>query len=195
MRRIVVVSIFLLMLSNVNGLRTGVGSIGDNGCTCHGGADSSTTVSITGLPSNYTSSSEYNLSLMIDSSIEKNEVQGGFRILISHGEIIGDGWQIIDEGYTHTEDINDRRNWTAKWIAPNLDDELVTVVVYGNAVNGGGSPAGDAWNSASYAVPGMNYSGEVIAPDVDASVSAAQIGVGILGLLLLFGVAVIAIRD
>ena len=195
MRRIVVVSIFLLMLSTVNGLPTGVGSIGDNGCTCHGGADSSTTVSITGLPSNYTSSSEYNLSLMIDSSIEKNEVQGGFRILISHGEIIGDGWQIIDEGYTHTEDINDRRNWTAKWIAPNLDDELVTVVVYGNAVNGGGSPAGDAWNSASYAVPGMNYSGEVIAPDVDASVSAAQIGVGILGLLLLLGVAVIAIRD
>ena len=195
MRRIVVVSIFLLMLSNVNGLPTGVGSIGDNGCTCHGGADSSTTVSITGLPSNYTSSSEYNLSLMIDSSIEKHEVQGGYRILISHGEIIGDGWQIIDEGYTHTEDINDRRNWTAKWIAPNLDDELVTVVVYGNAVNGGGSPAGDAWNSASYAVPGMNYSGEVIAPDVDASVSAAQIGVGILGLLLLLGVAVIAIRD
>ena len=193
MRRIVVVSIFLLMLSNVNGLPTGVGSIGDNGCTCHGGADSSTTVSITGLPSNYTSSSEYNLSLMIDSSIEKNEVQGGFRILISQGEIIGDGWQIIDDGYTHTEDINDRRNWTAKWIAPNLDDELVTVVVYGNAVNGGGSPAGDAWNSASYAVPGMNYSGEVIAPDVDASVSAAQIGVGILGLLLLLGVAVIAI--
>ena len=132
---------------------------------------------------------------MIDSSIEKNEVQGGFRILISHGEIIGDGWQIIDEGYTHTEDINDRRNWTAKWIAPNLDDELVTVVVYGNAVNGGGSPAGDAWNSASYAVPGMNYSGEVIAPDVDASVSAAQIGVGIVGLLLLLGVALIAIRD
>ena len=195
MRRIVVVSIFLLMLSNVNGLPTGVGSIGDNGCTCHGSADSSTTVSITGLPSNYTSSSEYNLSLMIDSSIEKNEVQGGFRILISHGEIIGEGWQIIDEGYTHTEDINDRRNWTAKWIAPNLDDELVTVVVYGNAVNGGGSPAGDAWNSASYAVPGMNYSGEGIAPEVDASVSAAQIGVGILGLLLLLGVAVIAIRD
>ena len=195
MRRIVVVCIFLLMLSNVNGLPTGVGSIGDNGCTCHGGADSSTTVSITGLPSNYTSSSEYNLSLMIDPSIEKNEVQGGFRILISHGEIIGDGWQIIDEGYTHTEDINDRRNWTAKWIAPNLDDELVTVVVYGNAVNGGGSPAGDAWNSASYAVPGMNYSGEVIAPDVDASVSAAQFGVGILGRLLLLGVAVIAIRD
>ena len=72
---------------------------------------------------------------------------------------------------------------------------MVTVVVYGNAVNGGGSPAGDAWNSASYAVPGMNYSGEIIAPDVDASVSAAQIGVGILGLLLLLGVVVIAIRD
>ena len=62
-------------------------------------------------------------------------------------------------------------------------------------MNGGGSPAGDAWNSASYAVPGMNYTGEVIAPDVDGSVSGAQIAVGILGLMLLLGVTVIAIRD
>ena len=46
-----------------------------------------------------------------------------------------------------------------------------------------------------YAVPGMNYTGEVIAPDVDGSVSGAQIAVGILGLMLLLCVTVIALRD
>ena len=150
--RQVLALLFILVLAGQSyAFPTGADDRGDNGCLCHGGSDESTTVTLSGLPEMYNASQEYNVTLTIDSPVEMNEVQGGFRILVSHGELVGEGWQIIDNGYTHSSDINDRRVWDAVWIAPEESDKLATFVIHGNAVNGNDEASGDEWNSQSIA--------------------------------------------
>ena len=139
---------------------------------------------------------EYNLTLTIESPVELNDVQGGFRVIISQGELIGEGWQVIDEGYTHTAEINDRRQWEVVWVAPEVDDELATFVVHGNAVNGNGNANGDEWNSMSVAIPGANYTGEVTAPDITGKeLTGIQLAVGAIGIIALISLAFYAIKD
>lgn len=195
MRRVLSLMLILVIVGQSNALPTGIDSRGDDGCLCHGGDDDSTTVTLSGLPEVYNSSIQYNITLTIDSPVETNDVQGGFRILISYGEIVGDGWQHLDNGYTHSEEINDRREWNAVWIPPQSDDELATFVIHANAVNGDGWATNDKWNSQSIAVPGPNYTGEVNTPDISNSLSNAQMAVGSIAILLLVGLTVIAIRD
>ncbi|MAX46122.1 MAG: hypothetical protein CMB24_04910 [Euryarchaeota archaeon] len=196
MKRVIALAILLSLIGNSQALPEGIGDRADDGCLCHGGSDDSTTVSVDGLPEVYNSSMEYNLTLTIESPVELNEVQGGFRILISQGELIGEGWQIIDEGYTHTTEINDRRQWDAVWVAPEADDELATFVIHGNAVNGNGAVSDDEWNSITIAIPGPNYTGEVVTPELSTrEISDIQITVGIIGIIALFALAFYAIKD
>ena len=149
-----------------------------------------------GLPEMYNSSQQYNITLSIESQVEMNEVQGGFRILISEGEIIADGWQFLDGGYTHTEEINDRRVWNAVWIAPAENDSLATFVIHGNAVNGDNSPlGGDEWNSQSIAVPGPNYTGEVEAPELSSAPNNFKLAIGGIAVALVLGLAILAVKD
>tara|TARA_B100000767_G_scaffold275160_1_gene310762 strand:- start:2656 stop:3288 length:633 start_codon:yes stop_codon:yes gene_type:complete len=196
-RRVLPLLIFLALLGHSQALPTGVNDKGNDGCLCHGGSDESTIVTLSGLPEVYNSSQGYNVTLTIESPVEKNEVQGGFRILISQGELVGEGWQIIDNGYTHTSEINDRRVWDAVWIAPEETDKLATFVIHGNAVNGDNSALGngDEWNSQSIAIPGPDYTGEVIEPEISNSVSNAQLGVGILAITAVIGLTIFAIKD
>jgi len=196
MKRVIALAILLSLIGNSQALPEGIGDRADDGCLCHGGSDDSTTVSIDGLPEVYNSSVEYNLTLTIESPVELNEVQGGFRILISQGELIGEGWQILDEGYTHTTEINDRRQWDAVWVAPEADDELATFVIHGNAVNGNGAVSGDEWNSITIAIPGQNYTGEVVPPELSTrEISDIQIAVGVIGIIALSALAFYAIKD
>ena len=196
MKRVIALAILLSLIGNSQALPEGIGDRADDGCLCHGGSDDSTTVSVDGLPEVYNSSMEYNLTLTIESPVELNEVQGGFRILISQGELIGEGWQIIDEGYTHTTEINDRRQWDAVWVPPEADDELATFVIHGNAVNGNGAVSDDEWNSITIAIPGPNYTGEVVTPELSTrEISDIQITVGIIGIIALFALAFYAIKD
>ena len=196
MKRVIALAILLSLIGNSQALPEGIGDRADDGCLCHGGSDDSTTVSVDGLPEVYNSSMEYNLTLTIESPVELNEVQGGFRILISQGELIGEGWQIIDEGYTHTTEINDRRQWDAVWVAPEAGDELATFVIHGNAVNGNGAVSDDEWNSITIAIPGPNYTGEVVTPELSTrEISDIQITVGIIGIIALFALAFYAIKD
>ena len=196
MKRVIALAILLSLIGNSQALPEGIGDRADDGCLCHGGSDDSTTVSLVGLPEMYNSSMEYNLTLTIESPVELNEVQGGFRILISQGELIGEGWQILDEGYTHTTEINDRRQWDAVWVAPEADDELATFVIHGNAVNGNGAVSDDEWNSITIAIPGPNYTGEVVTPELSTKeISDIQIAVGVIGIIALFALAFYAIKD
>ena len=149
MKRVIALAILLSLIGQSQALPDGIGDRANNGCLCHGGADDTTSVNLSGLPEVYNSSVEYNLTLTIESPVESNDVQGGFRIIISQGELIAEGWQIMDDGYTHTSEINDRRQWEVVWVAPEADDELATFVVHGNAVNGNGNVNGDEWNSMS----------------------------------------------
>ena len=43
----------------------GIGSAGDQGCTCHGGASPDTTVLIDGLPSTYNASETYTFTVTV----------------------------------------------------------------------------------------------------------------------------------
>ena len=124
-----------------------------------------------------------------------NEVQGGFRILVSHGEMVGEGWQDIDNGYTHTSEINDRRVWNAVWIAPEETDKLATFVIHGNAVNGNDEASGDEWNSQSIAVPGPNYTGEVEAPELSSAPNNFKLAIGGIAVALVLGLAILAVKD
>ena len=196
MRRIIVILLFASLLGQIEAAPEGVGSIADNGCVCHGGADDTTTVTLDGLPDVYNSSQMYNITLTIESPVEENEVQGGFRILISEGEFIGEGWQLIDGGYTHSVEINDRRVWNAVWIAPEDNDTLATFVIHGNAANGDGAASSkDEWNSQSIAVPGAGYSGDITAPEVSNSATNPQKIIGAVALLIVISLAVFAIRE
>lgn len=196
MKRVIALAILLSLIGNSQALPEGIGDRADDGCLCHGGSDDSTTVSLVGLPEMYNSSMEYNLTLTIESPVELNEVQGGFRILISQGELIGEGWQILDEGYTHTTEINDRRQWDAVWVAPEADDELATFVIHGNAVNGNGAVSDDEWNSITIAIPGPNYTGEVTTPEITGKeVTGVQLAVGAIGVIALLSLAFYAIKD
>ena len=50
----------------------GIGESADSGCLCHGAADELTVVKILGLPETYESSTQYNLSLVIESDVERD---------------------------------------------------------------------------------------------------------------------------
>ena len=194
--RQVLALLFILVLAGQSyAFPTGADDRGDNGCLCHGGSDESTTVTLSGLPEMYNASQEYNVTLTIDSPVEMNEVQGGFRILVSHGELVGEGWQIIDNGYTHSSDINDRRVWDAVWIAPEESDKLATFVIHGNAVNGNDEASGDEWNSQSIAVSGPDYTGDVTAPQLSSSPNDFKLAIGGIAVALVFGLAILAAKD
>ena len=196
MRRVLALLILLSMLGQIQASPEGIDDIADDGCVCHGGIDDTVSVILDGLPDEYNSSEEYNITLTIESEIEVNEVQGGFRILISEGEIIGDGWQYIKGGYTHTGEINDRRVWNAVWIAPAENDALATFVIHGNTVNGNNEVSGDEWNSLSIAVPGTEYTGDKSAPELtNSSIKSSQIIVAVLAAIILIVLTVPVIRD
>ena len=196
MKRVIALAILLSLIGQSQALPSGIGDKANDGCLCHGGSDDTTIVNLSGLPEVYNSSAEYNLTLTIESPVELNEVQGGFRVIISQGELIADGWQVMDEGYTHTNEINDRRQWEVVWVAPEADDELATFVVHGNAVNGNGNANGDEWSSMSAAIPGVNYTGEVTTPDVTRKeVTGIQLAVGAIGIIALLSLAFYVIKD
>ncbi len=196
MKRVIALAVLLSLIGQSQALPDGIGDRADDGCLCHGGLDDTTIVNLSGLPEIYNSSMQYNLTLTIQSPVELNDVQGGFRVVISDGELIGEGWQVMDGGYTHTAEINDRRQWEVVWIAPEADDELATFVIHGNAVNGNGNVNGDEWNSLSLAIPGPNYTGEVTAPELSGKeVTGIQIAVGVIGILSLITLAFYAIKD
>ena len=194
MKRLLALVVSLAIFSQVHALPTGIGEIGNNGCVCHGAASEGTIVSLSGLPDVYNSSQIYNLTLTVESDVELNGTQGGFRILVSHGEIGGDT-QEMDDGYTHSSSNNNKRVWEITWTAPESDSELVTFIVHGNAVNGNGAPSGDEWNSNSYAIPGPNYDGEISAPVIESSPSSRQLAVGVIGITAVLALAVMAIKD
>ena len=194
MKRLLVLLLSLAIISQVHAVPTGVGDIGDNGCVCHGASSEETKVNLSGLPDVYNSTQTYNLTLTIESSLEANDPQGGFRILISHGEMSGDV-QELEEGYTHSSSNNNQRNWELIWTAPGSDAELVTFIVYGNAVNGNGAASGDEWNSNSYAVPGPNYEGEIVTSITDDSISSRQLVVGVIAIIAVLYLTAISVKD
>ena len=60
-----IVLISLVMVPQFDAAPGGIGSAGDNGCSCHGGPSSDTVVSVTGLPETYNSSETYTFTVTV----------------------------------------------------------------------------------------------------------------------------------
>ena len=197
MRKLLVLLVLLACIGQTQARTDGIGKDGNDGCICHRASDDTTIISLEGLPEVYNSSQQYELVLTIESPVEENDVKGGFRILISQGNMTGEVEE-LDDGYTHNNSLNKQRVWNITWIAPLEDDKLATFVIHGNAVNGNGNPLGDKWNSISMAIPGPNYTGEVKAPELknsDYEISGVQMAVGVIGIIAVVTLAYFAIKD
>ncbi len=172
--KLLVSLLFLILLFSsplAQSIPSGVGDMGDEGCLCHGAKSLSTSVIIDGIPPQWAANNSYQMSIILNSSIEisdeENARLGGFRLMVDDGEVIfaeNNRTQVINEGYTHTSQGNQYRQWNFTWSAPSSNDSVVNFVVFGNAVNSNGQSSGDAWNYYSTTVAGEGYTGVIEQP-------------------------------
>ena len=138
-----------------------------SGCFCHSSAAADDVqVHIEGLPDDFRAGSTHELTVRIEGGPEvtqNSSNQGGFNLRADAGELsvmAEDGTvQIMEDGEaTHTAAGNDQREWTVLWTAPNVEYIRVTFTLFGNSVNGDGSPGPeDHWNSTTATADGLNY--------------------------------------
>ena len=141
----------------------GVGKEASSGCLCHGSNSDSTNLNLYGLPEKFESNTSYYLNLKLISETEiasENSTKGGFRINVSHGEIVFENsshGDFIEDSWTHTEEGNKFRTWNFTWISPEDNSSSVEFKIFGNAVNGNGDPYGDSWNYLDFKLGGVEY--------------------------------------
>jgi hypothetical protein len=192
-RRTLVVAVLLLALwSNqmVGASPNGLGSEANEGCLCHT-PQADTKVVLSGFPDAYEANTTYTLTLEVISAIEAmdNRSQGGFRMLVSEGQVVHDNttMQELDNGWTHTYNGSSQRTWTFEWTSPTSNDSATTFTVHGNAVNGNNAQTGDAWSTMDLVVPGVMYEGDLTPDEGVDGVSQTDRLVLAVGLLLIFG--------
>lgn len=163
-RRIFVVGMMLAMLlagmSAVQAEQDGISGV-SYGCACHSGsADTSVTVDLSGVPSEYVGGQEYNLTITVSggpvANSAGNNAQGGFNLVASAGTLASAGvdTQIENGEATHTEAGNDQRSWTVTWTAPGSHDDI-TFTAMGNSVDGDGEAGStDIWNQVEATAAG-----------------------------------------
>lgn len=166
-RRCMVATVLLLtvMASNwVVASPYGLGSEANEGCLCHS-PDATTSVSISGLPDAYEANTSYDVVVRVLSPIEAadNASQGGFRLLVSNGTMLGNttNVQAFEGGWTHTENGSHQRSWPMIWISPSDNASKTDFIVHGNAVNGNNAQTGDGWSTTQVTVPGVAFEGDM----------------------------------
>lgn len=154
-----------LMMPAVTGSPYGLGSEANQGCLCHTQVDS-VSVQLAGLPDGYEANTTYALTLTVTSDVvqEQNESQGGFRLTASNGTFVYNDSKIqyLDGGWTHRLNGTYQRVWNLSWISPSDTTSRTDFVINGNAVNGNGDTSGDAWGTASYAIAGIDFEGDLM---------------------------------
>ena len=188
---------FILLFSSplAHSAPSGVGEIGDDGCLCHGAKSQLTSVIINGIPQQWAANNSYEMSIIINSSIEISDEEdariGGFRLVVDGGTVLfadNDSVQVINEGYTHTSSGNQYRQWNFSWTAPSSNDSVVNFVVHGNAVNSNEQSTGDAWNYYSTAVAGEGYTGVIgESPDPSNEIQNREIALLLFAVISLVG--------
>lgn len=138
-----------LLVINVGAYSSGITGNSQTGCTpCHGSeADSGTTVSITGLPNQFTPEETYLLTVNVTSTTVSGG-NGGFDLSVTAGTLSTTDLnaQISNGEATHKN--NNARSWQVNWTAPG--GGAVTFYVAGVAANDAGGANGDAWNLQQY---------------------------------------------
>lgn len=135
-------AIYLTMSSDKTGKYSGGTSCG----SCHGNANSATTVSLTGLPTSYITGQTYNLTFTISNA---TNTKSGFNVYASGGSFVaGSGSKTSGTQITHSA-VSSSLVYNFSWKAPSTPGS-VTFKGVGNAVNGNNSDdSGDQWNTMS----------------------------------------------
>lgn len=147
----------LLLSAQTQGFASSGGIIGtiQVGCTCHGNANSATSLSIPGRSSAITvkAGETLSLSLMVAHS---SQTRAGFNLGVKNSAganagtlLAGSGSQLIAGELTHTAPqaiSSGAASFPFQWTAPSTPGTY-TLRAVGNAVNGDGGTGGDAWNS------------------------------------------------
>jgi hypothetical protein len=144
-------SISLLFLSPLGqSMPNGIGTAGDVGCTCHGGAQSIPNdylnISFTGLPEVYTGNTTYELTVELHLYDLENELRNGYRVSAEHGTfaVNDSSSHIMDNGVTQTGAGMEQIIWTIYWTAP---EPIHNITFRASAFwgDGGAGSGGDAW--------------------------------------------------
>lgn len=189
--------LFSLFIQPIQSIPTGIGSSSNDGCLCHGSSSNATSTVLLGIPEQYDSNQSFNLSLVIESSVEQNAnaSQGGFRLRVNQGAVEFEQTshaQVIEDGWTHTLNGSQHRIWNFTWTSPIDNSTSTTFTVHGNAVNGNGNSMGDVWNTFAMTIPGTGFTGEIIQPEVPtfeySNFYVILTGLSVLLLLLYFAV-------
>ena len=166
LQRVAYLSLFfslIVIIPPSDSFPNGVGKEASSGCLCHGSNSDSTNLNLDGLPEKFESNTSYYLNLKLISETEiasENSTKGGFRINVSHGEIVFENsshGDFIEDSWTHTEEGNKFRTWNFTWISPEDNSSSVEFKIFGNAVNGNGDPYGDSWNYLDFKLGGVEY--------------------------------------
>lgn len=148
--------IYVTMSSNSGGKYNNGTSCG----SCHGSANTATTVSLTGLPTTYVVGQTYNLTFTVSNP---TNTHSGFNVKCSSGMLMGGTGSSQNPAMnqvtqTSTSTTN---SWTFSWTAPSTPT-TVTFNCVGNSVNNNSNDdnnGGDQWNSATYTVTGSYPTG------------------------------------
>jgi hypothetical protein len=144
---ILIVVLMMSMIFSAWGYSDGRWDRAQTGCECHSStADPTVTADISGIPTDYTPSQTYPLTVTVSGGPATPE--GGFNLEVSQGVLSTTDLnvQINVPGNQATHTNSNQRSWIVNWQAPVSGSGSVTFWAAGNAVNGNGNNGGDGWN-------------------------------------------------
>jgi len=146
MKLIPIAVLILALVGSVYGYSSGITGQSQIGCTCHGAIDSQVTVTVLGVPGNYTPGATYLLTINVTGDVPGSD--GGFDLSATSGNLSTNdpNAQIVNGEATHKN--NHARQWQVNWTAPN-DVNATSFYVAGVVSNGSGTE-GSAWNKSVY---------------------------------------------
>lgn len=138
----------------------GISGVFTTGCTCHGVADNSTIITLTGAPPTVTPGATYNMTLTVSNS-DPNMLAAGFDLWISTnsgtlsnpstGSVINAIASGTEMRHTTPQTLtNGSASWTFDWTVPtSWVSNLVIFQIAGNTVNSNALTSGDKWKQTN----------------------------------------------
>jgi hypothetical protein len=146
----------MAMIIVLNSSSGGVMGLATSGCSCHGTKNTSTTITLTGIPATgYITGQTYACTLRVSNT---TKTKAGFDLLVSAGTITSasSGTMVMGNELHHTTPgvaVSGVTEWTFNYVAPSSPSGI-TFSVAGNAVNDNNLDSGDQWNTASFTFTG-----------------------------------------
>jgi len=173
-RLLLFVCVSLLFISPLGqSMPQGIGSTGDNGCSCHGGGQTipndSLNITFTGVPAIYTGNATYQLTVELHLYALEDQNRNGYRVFADHGTftVSDSNSQVVDSGATQTTEGMGQTVWIMNWTAPDAIHNITfnAHVFWGN---GEDDSAGDSWTSTSFTTIPIDSDSDGVPDGADA---------------------------